>query len=137
VSRKPKTDSRGNVVPFNLERFVVRPTETKAEAKPKKEAKHQRRKAEEPYARVTARWQIAADKVNANLVAIALRYIQSMEQARGNHGAFRVSNARMAEWGVTKWRKMRALHRMARAGLVLLDETDQQNPWVAIVEVKK
>lgn len=87
------------------------------------------------YAYVTARWQIAADKVGAAQVAIALRYIQGLSKARGRDGSFKVSNARMEEWGVSKWRKMRGLHRLAKAGLILLDETDHRNPVVTIVEL--
>jgi hypothetical protein len=103
----------------------------RAERLPKPRKK---KEPKEPYAHVTARWQIAADRVDAAQVGVALRYIQSMEQARGNYGAFPVPNSRMEEWGVDKWRKMRALRRLAAAGLVLLDATDHHNPKVTILE---
>jgi hypothetical protein len=41
----------------------------------------------------------------------------------------------MPEWGIDKWRKMRGLRRLAKAGLILLDATDRRNPKVTIIEV--
>jgi hypothetical protein len=121
---------------FDINQLVLNAEQMRAMEAPRKRkgSKAAAKNIPEPYARVTAHWQIAADKADAAQVAVALRCIQGMEKARGNHGAFKVPNSRMAEWGVTKWRKMRGLRRLAEAGLILLDET-RKNPRVAIVEI--
>jgi hypothetical protein len=127
------------ILEFDIDKLTLSAEQVDALHKVAAEKKKPRRgkpttKAD-PYTYVTARWQIAADKVGAGQVAIALRYIQGLGKSRGRDGAFKVSNARMEEWGVTKWRKMRGLRRLAKAGLILLDETNLHNPVVTILEV--